>query len=93
LENILRKNVSQGNGKARATGFAIPVLGRFPKVFLDAYIIKCKLQMTMRLCIGKPCGIVHPLIVGHDDNVYLNGLAQKAIQREIARVNLLPENL
>jgi hypothetical protein len=26
-----------GNGKARASGFAIPVLGRFPKVFLDVY--------------------------------------------------------
>jgi hypothetical protein len=64
-KKVLRKNISQGNGKARATGFAIPVLGCFPKIFLDAYIIKCKLQMTMRLldtgtecslriCIGKP---------------------------------------
>jgi len=104
VEENLRKNATKGNGKARATGFAIPVLGRLPKVFLDTYIIKCKVQMTLRLldtgtecslriCIGKPCGGVWPLTVGHGDNVFLNGLAQQAIQREIARFNLLPENL
>ncbi|MFN9983616.1 MAG: hypothetical protein ACK53Y_27065, partial [bacterium] len=49
LEKQLRKNAACGNGKARATGFAIPVLGRFPKIFLDTYILKCKLQMTLRL--------------------------------------------
>ena len=91
-------------GKARATGFAIPVLGRFPKIFLDAYIIKCKLQMALRLldlrtetslriCIGKPCGGVRPLTVGHDDNVFLNGLAQQAIQKEMAKAAILPESL
>jgi hypothetical protein len=102
LEKKLRNNVSQGNGKARATGFAIPVLGRLPKVFLDVYVIKCKLQMALRLldtgtecslciCIGKPCGGVRPLTVGHDDNIFLNGLAQQAIQQEIARLNILPD--
>jgi hypothetical protein len=104
LEKQLRKNAACGNGKARATGFAIPVLGRFPKIFLDTYILKCKLQMTLRLldtgtecslriCIGKPCGGVRPLTVGHDDNVFLNGLAQQAIQKEIARLNILPPNI
>jgi hypothetical protein len=43
LEKQLRKNVCQGNGKARATGFAIPVLGRLPKIFLDVYLLKCKI--------------------------------------------------
>jgi hypothetical protein len=104
LEANIRKNISKGNGKARATGFAIPVLGRLPKIFTDAYIIKCKIQMTLRLldigtenslriCIGKPCGGVRPLTVGHDDNVFLNGLAQQAIQEQTARIKLLPENL
>ena len=104
LEANLRKNVAQGNGKARATGFAIPVLGRLPKIFLDVYLLKCKLQMTLRLldvgtecslriCIGKPCGGVRPLTVGHDDNVFLNGLAQQAIQKEIARLKIIPENV
>jgi len=92
LEHHIRQNIGRGNGKARATGFAIPVLGRFPKIFADVYIIKCKIQMALRLldlntenslriCIGKPCGGVRPLTVGHDDNVFLNGLAQQAIQR------------
>jgi len=49
LEENLRKNIAKGNGKARATGFAIPVLGRFPKVFIDCYITKCKLQMVLHL--------------------------------------------
>jgi len=104
LEANLRKNITKGNGKARATGFAIPVLGRIPKIFIDTYIIKCKLQMALRLldigtesslriCIGKPCGGIRPLTVGHDDNVFLNGLAQQAIQKEMARLKLLPENL
>jgi hypothetical protein len=31
--------------------------------------------------------------VGHDDNVFLNGLAQQAIQKEIARLNILPPNI
>jgi len=104
LEENLRKNIAKGNGKARATGFAIPVLGRFPKVFIDCYIIKCKLPMalhlldlgtesSLRICIGKPCGGICPLTVGHDDNVFLNGLAQQAIQKEIARLKILPEYL
>ena len=104
LEANLRKNVSAGNGKARNTGFATPVLGRLPKIFLDVYLLKCKIQMALRLldlgtecslriCIGKPCGGVRPLTVGHDDNVFLNGIAQQAIQKEIARIGLLPETL
>jgi hypothetical protein len=104
LEKQLRKNAACGNGKARATGFAIPVLGRFPKIFIDTYILKFKLQMTLRLLdtgtecslrifIGKPCGGVRPLTVGHDDNVFLNGLAQQAIQEEISRLNVLPPNI
>ena len=104
LELNLRKNISKGNGKARATGFAIPVLGRLPKVFVDTYLTKCKVQMalrmldigtecSLRICIGKPCGGVRPLTVGHDDNVFLNGLAQQAIQKEIAGRDILPETL
>jgi hypothetical protein len=96
--------MTQGNGKARATGFSIPVLGRLPKVFIDTYVLKCKLQMALRLldigtecslqiCIGKPCGSVHPFMVGHNDNVFLTGLAQQAIQQEIAKTKVLPENL
>jgi len=42
LESNIRKNIIQGNGKARATGFGIPV-------FVDTYILKCKLQMALRL--------------------------------------------
>jgi len=104
LEGNLRKNIVQGNGKSRATGFAIPVLGRLPKIFIDTYVLKCKLQLALRLldigtecslriCIGKPCGGVRPLTVSHDDNIFLNGLAQQAIQQEIAWLNILPENL
>jgi len=104
LENSLRQNITRGNGKARATGFGIPVLGRFPKIFFDTYLIKCRIQMTLRLldtgtecslriCIGKPCGGVRPLTVGHDDNVFLNGIAQQAIQKEIARNRVLPETV
>jgi len=104
LEGNLRKNVACGNGKARATGFAVPVLGRLPKIYLDTYILKCKLQMSLRLldtdtecslqiCIGKPCGGVQPLTVGHDDNVFLNGIAQQAIQQEISKAKILPDNV
>jgi hypothetical protein len=38
-------------------------------------------------------GGVRPLTVGHDDNVFLNGMAQQAIQREIARLKVLPHNV
>jgi hypothetical protein len=104
LEANIRKNVTKGNGKARVTGFAIPVLGSLPKIFVDVYTLKWKLQMalqlldvgtenSLRICIGKPCGGVRPLTVGHDDNVFLNGLAQQAIQKEIARLKLLPDNV
>jgi len=31
--------------------------------------------------------------MGHDDNVFLNGLAQQAIQKEIVRLKILPEYL
>ena len=47
LEKQLRKNICQGNGKARATGFAIPVLGRLPKIFIDVYLLKCKIQLAL----------------------------------------------
>jgi hypothetical protein len=40
LEANIRKNVTKGNGKARATGFAITVLGRLPKIFVDVYTLK-----------------------------------------------------
>jgi hypothetical protein len=42
LQRQLRKNAACGDGKARATGFAIPILGQFPKIFMDTYILKCK---------------------------------------------------
>jgi len=104
LNKNLRKNICQGNGKARATGFSIPVLGCLPKCYVDTYFLKYKLQLALRLldmgtecslriCIAKPCGGVRPLTVGHDDNVFLNGLAQQADQREIARLKVLPPNL
>lgn len=50
-------------------------------------------ECSLRICIGKPCGGVRPLTVGHDDNVYLNGFAQQAIQKGIAYLQILPENL
>ncbi len=104
IEQHVRTNICKGNGKARATGFAIPVLGRLPKIFTDTYILKCKIQLTLRLldtgtesslriCIGKPCGGVRPLTVGHDDNVFLNGLAQQALQQEIAKHKILPDGI
>ncbi len=104
LEYSLRKNVASGNGKARASGFAIPIIGRLPPIFLNTYLLKCQIQLTVRLldigtecslriCIGKPCGGVRPLTVGHDDNVFLNGIAQQAIQQEIAKHKILPENV
>ncbi|MFN9982131.1 MAG: hypothetical protein ACK53Y_19550, partial [bacterium] len=49
LETNLRKNAASGNGKARASGFAIPVLGRLPQIFLDTYLLKCQIQLTLRL--------------------------------------------
>lgn len=100
----LRKNITKGNGKARATGFAIPVLGRLPKILADTYLVKCKVQMalrmldignkcSLRICIRKPCGGVRPLTVGHDNNLFLNALAKQAIQKEIAGRDILPETL
>jgi hypothetical protein len=50
-------------------------------------------QSSLRIFIGKPCGGVCPLTVGHDDNVFLNRLAQQAIQKEFACTKLFPENL
>jgi len=50
-------------------------------------------ECCLRICIGKPCGGVWPLTVGHDDNVFLNGPAQQAIQQETARLDILPENI
>jgi len=50
-------------------------------------------ESSLRICIGKPCGGIRPIMVGHDDYVFLNGIAQQAIQKEIARLKLLPENL
>jgi hypothetical protein len=50
-------------------------------------------ECSLRICIGKPCGGVRPLIVGHDNNAFLNGPAQQAIQKEIARLKVLPENV
>jgi len=50
-------------------------------------------ECSLRICIGKPCGGVRPLTVGHDDNVFLNGLAQQAIQQELARLHILPDNI
>jgi hypothetical protein len=50
-------------------------------------------ENSLRICIGKPCGGIRPLTVGHDDNVFLNGIAQQAIQKEIARLKVLPENV
>jgi len=51
------------------------------------------MESSLRICIGKPCGGVRPLTVGHDDNVFLNGIAQQALQKEIARAKVLPENI
>jgi len=104
LEENLHKKITKGNGKAHATGFANPVLGRLPKIFIDTYVLKCKRQMALRfldigtesslwIFIGKPCGGIRPLTIGHYDIVFLNGLAQQAIQKEIARIQLLPDNL
>ncbi len=50
-------------------------------------------ESSLCICIGKPVGGIRPLMVGHDDNIFLNGLAQQTIQKEIARIKLLPENL
>jgi hypothetical protein len=50
-------------------------------------------ECSLCICIAKPCGGVCPLTVGHDDNVFLNGLAQQAIQKEIAHLKVLPEKL
>lgn len=85
---ILRQ-AKNTNRKAQATGFAIPVLGQLPQIFMDVYLLKFQLQSalqlldigtecSLRICIGKPCGGVRPLTVGHDDNVFLHGLAQQA---------------
>jgi len=51
------------------------------------------MESSLRICIGKPCGRVCPFRVGHVDNVFLNGLAQQAIQQEIAHLNILPGTL
>jgi hypothetical protein len=57
------------------------------------WILDIGTESSLQICIGKPCGGVCPLTIGHDDNVFLNGLAQQAIQKEIARIQLLPDNL
>ena len=94
----------QKKGKARATGWAISTLDRLPQIFTDTYLLKAKIQLTLRLldfnteqslriCIPKPCGGVRPLTVSHDDNVYLNGFAQRALQHLLSQHNVLPPNL
>lgn len=50
-------------------------------------------ECSLRICIGRPCSGVRPLTIGHDDNVFLNGIAQQAIQKEIAKHNMLPPNV
>ncbi|MFN9978349.1 MAG: hypothetical protein ACK53Y_00470, partial [bacterium] len=50
-------------------------------------------ESSLWIFIGKPCGGIRPLTIGHYDIVFLNGLAQQAIQKEIARIQLLPDNL
>ena len=42
-------------------------------------------ECSLQICIGKPCGSVRPFMVGHNDNVFLTGLAQQAIQQEISK--------
>jgi hypothetical protein len=44
LERQLRKNAASGNGKARASGFAVPVLGHLPKyLWIHTYSnVNCK---------------------------------------------------
>lgn len=48
-----------------------------------------ELNCSLRNCIRKPVLSQS----GHDDNVFLNSLAQQAIQEEIARLNIMPENV
>ena len=50
-------------------------------------------ESSLRICIGNPCRDVRPLTVGHDDNVFLNGKAHQAIQQEIAKFKVLPDNV
>ena len=69
------------------------VLIKKPKRITKASLLDMGTTSSLRICIGKPCGGIRPLTVGHDDNVFLNGIAQQAIQQEIARLNVLPENV
>lgn len=50
-------------------------------------------ESSLRICIGNPCRDVRPLTVGHDDNVFLNKIAQQAIQQEIAKFKVLPDDV
>ncbi len=50
-------------------------------------------ESSLRICIENPCRDVRPLTVGHDDNVFLNGKAHQAIQQEIAKFKVLPDNV
>jgi hypothetical protein len=74
LEEYLRRDIANKNGKAHATGWTIGSLGRLPQIFTDTYLLKAKIQLTLRLldfnteqslriCIPKPCGGVRPLTV------------------------------
>ena len=60
---------------------------------MTLWLLDLGTECSLRICIGKPCGGVRPLTVGHDDNVYLKGFVQQALQKEIARLQILPDNI
>ena len=57
------------------------------------HLLDFNTEQSLRICIPKPCGGVRPLTVSHDDNVYLNGFAQRALQHLLSQHNVLPPNL
>jgi hypothetical protein len=82
--------VARGESSNRASSFE---MCNTCKLHVTLCLLDMGTKCSLCICIGKPCGVICPLTEGHDDNVFLNGLTQQAIQKDIAHLQMLPENL
>jgi hypothetical protein len=46
LEEYLRWDIANKNGKSRATGWTFGSLSRLPQIFTDTYLLKAKIQLA-----------------------------------------------
>ena len=104
IREEIRKATLLGRGKARTDGFTLGVLGRFPAVFTEIFMLKTEIHLTLRLidrnkqnslriCIPKPDGSVRPITVASDDLCFTNHLLRVELHKELENNKALPENL